>query len=386
MENKNTEAKKKKDKPKVGKKKLEEKTADKDKTKSSKTTQNKGETHSDKTKKDEPKTNSNITMANKRSRNSRGDGKKQEQSQKKTKECGFIKQNVISDLENNTDFKIYFSQGELHTKGVITLVKKDFECTNHYFNSNILKGRLVHTRFKTDDTVLNLLNIYSPTKSTGQQGIFYREMMEYCASVNVESHRNIMLGDFNCIDQQIDTKNPNIVLDNTIILLYKELCTMFNILDSYRYKYPKKISYTFIGNKGAKTRIDKICISEALKHKIRDLKHIPYQYSDHKIVYISLKLQKTKRGNGYWKMNDSLLDKELYIEYINNFWINWKQRKSNYNILDWWEIGKKRIKELTIRFSKKLVARQRKELSETYIQLENEENKTQPDQVTIDNL
>ncbi|CAG2249247.1 unnamed protein product [Mytilus edulis] len=139
-------------------------------------------------------------------------------------------------------------------------------------------------------------------------------------------------------------------------------------------------------NKGAKTRIDKICISEALKHKIRDLKHIPYQYSDHKIVYISLKLQKTKWGNGYWKMNDSLLDKELYTEYINNFWINWKQRKSNYNVLVWWEIGKKKIKELTIRFSKQLVARERKELSETYMQLENEENKIQPDQVTIDNL
>ena len=105
---------------------------------------------------------------------------------------------------------------------------------------------------------------------------------------------------------------------------------MLNTLDSYRYKYPKKISYTFIGNKGAKTRIDKICISEALKHKIRDLKHIPYQYSDHKIIYVSLKLQKTKWENGYWKMNDSLLDKELYTEYINNFWINWKQRnKSN---------------------------------------------------------
>ncbi|CAG2188175.1 unnamed protein product [Mytilus edulis] len=91
-------------------------------------------------------------------------------------------------------------------------------------------------------------------------------------------------------------------------------------------------------------------------------------------------------GNGYWKMNDSLLDKELYTEYINNFWINWKQRKSNYNILDWWEIGKKKIKELTIRFSKQLVARERIELSETYMKLENEENKIQPDQIIIDNL
>ncbi|CAC5424966.1 CNBP [Mytilus coruscus] len=175
MENMNTEAKKKKDKSKVGKKKFEDKTGDKDKTKR-----------------------------------------------------------------------------ELHKKGVVTLVKNDIECTNHYFTNHILNGRLVHTSFKADDKVLNLLNIYSPTKSTRQQGMFYREMIEYCASVNVESHRNIMLGDFNY----------------------------------------------------------------------------------------------------------------------------------------WWENGKKRIKEMTIRFSKKLVARERKELSDTYIhvQLENEENKTQPDQVTINNL
>ncbi|CAG2232661.1 unnamed protein product [Mytilus edulis] len=85
MENKNTEAKKKKDKAKVGKKKTEEKMEDKDKTKSSKTTHKKGEIHSDKTKKDEPKTDSKTTLANKRARNSTGDGKKQEHTQKKTK-------------------------------------------------------------------------------------------------------------------------------------------------------------------------------------------------------------------------------------------------------------------------------------------------------------
>ncbi|CAG2188177.1 CNBP [Mytilus edulis] len=85
MENKNTEAKKKKDKTKVGKKKTEEKMEDKDKTKSSKTTHKKGEIHSDKTKKDEPKTDSKTTLANKRARNSTGDGKKQEHTQKKTK-------------------------------------------------------------------------------------------------------------------------------------------------------------------------------------------------------------------------------------------------------------------------------------------------------------
>ncbi|VDI24097.1 Hypothetical predicted protein [Mytilus galloprovincialis] len=58
---------------------------DKDKTKSSKTTHKKGEIHSDKTKKDEPKTDSKTTLANKRARNSTGDGKKQEHTQKKTK-------------------------------------------------------------------------------------------------------------------------------------------------------------------------------------------------------------------------------------------------------------------------------------------------------------
>ncbi|CAG2241167.1 unnamed protein product [Mytilus edulis] len=238
--------------------------------------------------------------------------------------------------------------------------KKDHIENTEDFVINVIFDNSLESnnQYQTENTTYK--NNWETEESTTR--LFYREMIENCASVNVESHRNIMLRDFNCIDQQIDTKKPNVVLDNTVILLYKELCTMLNILDSYRYKYPKIISYTFYSNKGVKTRIDKICISEALKHKIRDLKHMPYQYTDHKIVYISLKLQKTKWGNGYWKMNDSLLDKELYTEYINNFWINWKQRKSNYNILDWWEIGKKKIKELMIRFSKQLVARERKEL------------------------
>ncbi|CAC5371645.1 unnamed protein product [Mytilus coruscus] len=192
MENKNTEAKKKKDKSKVGKKKFEDKTGDKDKTKSTKNTQKKG-----------------MSVNIRRSFETKIDGIIKDYGDCEIiclHECGYIKRNVISDLENNKDFKIYFSQGELHTKGVVTLVKNDIECTNHYFKNHILNGRLVHTSFKADDKVLNLFNIYSPTKSTGQQGMFYRE---YCASVNVESYRNIMLGDFNCIDQQIDTNNPN---------------------------------------------------------------------------------------------------------------------------------------------------------------------------------
>ncbi|CAG2217224.1 unnamed protein product [Mytilus edulis] len=106
MENKNIEAKKKKDKTKVGEKKTEEKTEDKDKTKSSKTTHKKGETHSDKTKKDEPKTDSKTTLANKRPRNSTGDGKKQEHTQKKTKLNDYDEEEKSNNVQLVSDLQI----------------------------------------------------------------------------------------------------------------------------------------------------------------------------------------------------------------------------------------------------------------------------------------
>jgi hypothetical protein len=75
-----------------------------------------------------------------------------------------------------------------------------------------------------------------------------------------------------------------------------------------------------------------------------------------------LKFQREKWGNSYWKFNESLLENENYIKLIENFWKGWQLEKLKYSLLDWWEIGKKKIKSLSITFSKNLAEDERKKL------------------------
>jgi hypothetical protein len=70
-------------------------------------------------------------------------------------------------------------------------------------------------------------------------------------------------------------------------------------------------------------------------------------------VVLVLKFQREKWGNSYWKFNESLLENENYIKLIENFWKGWHSEKLKYSLLDWWEIGKKKIKSLSITFSNK---------------------------------
>jgi hypothetical protein len=81
-----------------------------------------------------------------------------------------------------------------------------------------------------------------------------------------------------------------------------------------------------------------------------------------------------KWGNSYWKFNESLLENENYIKLIENFWKGWQSEKLKYSLLDWWEIGKKKIKSLSITFSKNLAEDERKKLQTLYLELESEED------------
>ena len=63
----------------------------------------------------------------------------------------------------------------------------------------------------------------------------------------------------------------------------------------------------------------------------------------------------TKLCPGTWKFNTSLLQNEEYTSKVKTFWLHWRKRKSSFKDLNiWWDIGKKKLKHLSIIFSRKL--------------------------------
>ena len=63
-------------------------------------------------------------------------------------------------------------------------------------------------------------------------------------------------------------------------------------------------------------------------------------------------------------MNNSILKDNSYKKLISDFWDGWKLKKGEFNnLLIWWDIGKKRIKQLSIEYCK-----EKRRIERTYIQ------------------
>ena len=65
-------------------------------------------------------------------------------------------------------------------------------------------------------------------------------------------------------------------------------------------------------------------------------------------------------GPGLLKFNVSILEEDAYSQLIKKFWAGWRYRIPNFlSVMDWWELGKSKIKRITIVFCNELVAKRR---------------------------
>ena len=73
-------------------------------------------------------------------------------------------------------------------------------------------------------------------------------------------------------------------------------------------------------------------------------------FSDHCAVILNVSVPAiSPPGPGLWKLNTSILQDDVYVQLITNFWLDWHSTQKNFSCLsEWWELGKVKIKELSI--------------------------------------
>ena len=72
------------------------------------------------------------------------------------------------------------------------------------------------------------------------------------------------------------------------------------------------------------------------------------------MAVISIDLSKIELGPGIWKMNAATIKSELFKNCFTTMWKNWQLEKPKYHLHTWWDLGKKKIKQLTVWCSQKL--------------------------------
>ena len=127
--------------------------------------------------------------------------------------------------------------------------------------------------------------------------------------------------------------------------------------------FPSRPGFTGSRRSGAlSSRIDLIgCVPSfgCLFFSSCDL--LPFPFSDHCGLRLSISVPDiVPLGPGLWKFNILMLEDDGCCQLIREFWADWRSRRSSFpTVMDWGELGKSKIKGITILFCKDLVPKRR---------------------------
>ena len=213
-------------------------------------------------------------------------------------------------------------------------------------------SRIISLKVKIYDQIIHLINVYAHSgkeKTADRENLFRNEILYYMRN----SLQNTFIGgDWNCVLSDRDTTSDNFSISKALLNTVRNL----NLKDAWHLKH-RHIEYTYVRNNYG-SRIDRVYVKD-LSTCITNIKVTHVNFSDHSCVQTELNLPDIpKKGKSYWKMNTSLLDKEVIKEKFRTEWVKMGSIKNRYdNLNEWWDLyAKKEIKNFFIIEGKKEMA------------------------------
>lgn len=245
------------------------------------------------------------------------------------------------------DGKTIWSRGTNRSRGVSVLFnrKYKYDVRNTIIDCN---GRYIVFDLYVDNVKYRLINIYAPNDEYDRVNFFNKLhgfMDDEC--------ENLIAGDYNCaMNSDLDRENCIGVNDVGQIDI-KNLCSQYDLEDIWRRRNPNGRVFSWRrGNKAS--RIDYWLISRSLDNQVDKIEYSTCPFSDHDLVNLKFRMTEIEHGKGLWKMNAKIIKSQLFQDTFRNMWVQWEKEKTNYDILKWWDLGKKKIKEVALWASCKL--------------------------------
>ena len=179
-------------------------------------------------------------------------------------------------------------------------------------------GNYIIANVIINDTLkLVLANVYGPNDDRPK---FYENIGKLCEEFEEENTPIVMGGDFNiALDNELDTSNY--VRENNVHAreALRHLMNEKELTDIFRERNGKIKSFTWRNTGGQvikQARLDYFIVSRSLIPKISETSIVPGYRTDHAIVTLKLNSEGQKRGKGFFKFNNSLLQNEEYSKKI----------------------------------------------------------------------
>ena len=206
--------------------------------------------------------------------------------------------------------------------GIAVLINTKLTLLEH---TSLLPGRLLNFKVKGHKKIYNITAIYGYTGKSASRSKL-EQMTEHLVSYHKNSDNNLIVGDFNFVECDLDrtnrTRSGKNQMDIILSKAWDEFTGKLGISDPFRARNPNRRTYSYIHTKdNSKSRIDRIYVNDENCNEVLLYKHTPTFFPRaHKIVTFSLK-EECERGPGFWKMNISILRDRAYealVEKISN--------------------------------------------------------------------
>lgn len=217
--------------------------------------------------------------------------------------------------------RAFYAHGRSNSKGVCILFRRGFTPVISQIISDP-EGRFLILQIKVEDVCLSLANIYAPTQNEGIEQSNFLERFNSTLD-NLEVTNIFLGGDFNThIPLTYDRTSPDLNQSGdalrhsshraTYWARINALLNQYDISDAWLHKYPNSNRFTF--HRGSQhSKLDYWFVPNHLLPSISDFTIMPSPLSDHSILSVLVEITPGKRGPGYWRFNNQLLQDPVFV-------------------------------------------------------------------------
>ena len=226
---------------------------------------------------------------------------------------------------------IELAHGSTNARGVGIFFRNGFDCK---ISKKIVDplGRYIALEAIINDESYFLVNIYTPNKDS-ESAKFYDHLINVFKKDDRTFEDKIIVGDFNCPLNQMDKKGGIMITRQSIVDRIEEIQSVFNLHDIWRVKNPNLKSFTWSQKSPfIFCRLDYWLISDALFDMVKGIDIVPSIKTDHSAISLHFKdLENVSRGPGFWKMNQSLLKDNAFVETMQEKLVTWKEEGNEFS-------------------------------------------------------
>ena len=246
--------------------------------------------------------------------------------------------------------EIIFSHGTTAARGIAVCVTKQiFEQISQVETDQ--DGRSILFNIITDSTKISVMAIYAPNTDSP---LFFKQMSD---KLKQRHEHKIIVGDFNLVldveKDRLNTYNNN----NKALEKLEDMMDEYCLRDVWRIQNEEKLEYSWrkTGSLNKASRIDFALVTGGLDQQVKCIMYIPGIQTDHRALYMLVEVKDFDRGLGFWKLNTQLLQDEKYLSLIRQEIVSSITASAQKDFKEIWEIIKKRVKKVTVDYSKSKV-------------------------------